>query len=283
MRIACLVDNGVRAGSGAWGEHGLSLLIDMDDGAVLFDTGQSGVVLAHNMALGRFDRRRIRAVVLSHAHYDHTGGLSAALEFLEGDVQLFAHPNIFEPRFSRRSDEVKPIGVRMSRADVEQRVHLRLSREPQAVLPGVVTTGEIARRPHPEGRSRSHVVPVDGAWAPDPYRDDLSLVVECPLGVILICGCCHAGLLNTLEHVEATFRRPVVAIVGGTHLGRSDQATLEQVIAALEARPHLRRIALNHCSGDVAYAELRARLGSERVIRLPAGSYLDEDLRLRDW
>jgi metal-dependent hydrolase (beta-lactamase superfamily II) len=79
-KITCIVDNAVQSGSRLWGEHGLAFLVEIGDGRVLFDAGQSGTVLLHNLAVLGVDPATIDALAISHAHYDHTGGLPALLE-----------------------------------------------------------------------------------------------------------------------------------------------------------------------------------------------------------
>jgi 7,8-dihydropterin-6-yl-methyl-4-(beta-D-ribofuranosyl)aminobenzene 5'-phosphate synthase len=167
----------------------------------------------------------------------------------------------------------------MTREELERQVSLHLSAEPQQVWPGVWTSGEIVERPEPEGRSTHHVVRAypepDGEWIPDPYHDDLSLVVEIEPGLVLLCGCCHAGLLNTLAHVERTFRRPVVAIAGGTHLANATAQALERTGEVLVETESVQRVYLNHCSGEAGYVSLILKLGPHVVRPCPAGTKLD--------
>jgi 7,8-dihydropterin-6-yl-methyl-4-(beta-D-ribofuranosyl)aminobenzene 5'-phosphate synthase len=281
MNITCLVDNTAQRGSGLWGEHGLAFLIETEAGSVLYDTGQSGTVLMHNMDALGLDPAAIDALTISHAHYDHTGGLSALLARACPGLPLYAHTELFELRYSRRAQEDEPrsIGIPLTREALEAQVSLRLSDEPQEVWPGIWTAGEIVERPELEGRSAHHVVRAradsDGEWHLDPYRDDLSLAIETGQGLILLCGCCHAGLLNTLAHVERTFRRPIVAIAGGTHLANADGAALKRVGEALSQMESLQRVYLNHCSGEAGYVSLLLSLGPSVVRPCPAGTELD--------
>lgn len=217
--------------------------------------------------------RRVTALALSHAHVDHTGGLNAALA-LKPDLALYAHPDLFRPRYALRDREYKPIGLTMTRDELARRVDVRLSATPIEIVPRVWTTGEIVERVEPEGRSDRHFVPADGSWQPDPYRDDLSLVVETREGVVVVCGCCHAGLLNTLARVRQIFPRPIVAIIGGTHLVDADAAHLRHVIEALQNVYHAPRLYLNHCTGERAVIALTNAFG-ERVQPFPAGVSLD--------
>ena len=272
MRVTCLVDNSVKARSALWGEHGLAFLIEAEGRRVLFDTGASGTVLAHNLQEAQIAPATISAVALSHAHYDHTGGLGALLEQRPG-LPLYAHPDLLRERFSRRGEDPESVGLRLSEPDLHRLADLRLSAAPQEILPGVWTTGEIAARPEPEGRSPHHCIRDGQGWAPDPYRDDMALVLDSPSGLVLVCGCCHAGLLNTLAHVQRAFGRDPVAILGGAHLGNAGRAHLDRIVDVLRplGPPAL---FLNHCTGQAACVTLAYAFG-ERAAPCPAGAVLE--------
>ena len=272
-KITCVIDNAVQHSSRFWGEHGLSFLIETDNGSVLFDTGQTEQVLSHNLGLFGNAPRGITALALSHAHVDHTGGLNVALALKPG-MPLYANPDLFRPRYAIRGSEHRSIGLPITRDEFARRVDLHFSETPVEIVPGVWTTGEITNRSEPEGRSNRHVVPADGGWQPDTYRDDMSLIVETPEGLIVVCGCCHAGLLNTLARVHQVFQRPIAAIIGGTHLIDADATHLQHVIEVLKNMYGSPRLYLNHCTGERAYIALTNALG-DQVKPLPAGTVLD--------
>lgn len=271
MRITCLVDNAVKEGSPFWGEHGLAFLLETPDGRALFDTGASGTVLMHNMALAGIEPSSLSAVALSHSHLDHSGGLPDLLERRPG-LPLYGSPALFRERFSLRDGHATARGLPLT-PEVRTRLgELCLNVEPQQVLPGVWTTGAITERNEPEGRSAAHVVRQGEGWAPDPYEDDLALLLE-TAGGVLVCGCCHAGLLNTLAHVKRTFGVDPATVIGGTHLITADAAQLAHLVDVLRplGPPALY---LNHCTGQTAFVALAQAFGS-RVMPFPAGSVLD--------
>jgi Metal-dependent hydrolases of the beta-lactamase superfamily II len=184
---------------------------------------------------------------------------------------------VLRERFSRRDAEMRAVGMPVYRSpeppqeggmraigmtippeDLRRRADLRLSPEPQEILPGVWTTGEVTHRTEPEGRSPYHFVRGEADWAMDPYRDDMSLILETSRGLALLCGCCHAGLLNTLAHVERVLGRPVVGVFGGTHLISADADHLERVRQRLQGLS-LRRVSPSHCTGETAFHFLLQR------------------------
>lgn len=271
-KITCVVDNTVKHGSLFWGEHGVSFCIETDQGCLLFDTGRSESVLWHNLGMLGGCPRETKALVLSHAHIDHTGALVPILSQKPG-LPLYAGPDFFRPRFTLQDGNYKLVGLPVPHQELSQVADLRLSDAPAEVLPGVWTSGEITQRPEPEGRSDRHMVLVDGGWQPDPYRDDMSLVIETQEGLVVICGCCHAGLLNTLAHVRRTFQRRIIAILGGTHLVEADETHLKRVIEVLRDTYGSPRLYLNHCTGERAYVALASAFGHQ-VSPCPVGTKL---------
>jgi len=280
MNVTCVVDDAVQRSSPFWGEHGLAFLIETDAGRVLFDTGQSGTVLLHNLELLDVDPATIDVLVISHAHYDHAGGLPALLERVRPGTPLYANPDLFRERFSRREGKPRSVGLSLTREELAARLTLRLSDTPQEVLPGVWTTGVITSRPEPQGRSARHLVREGDAFVPDPYRDDMALVLETNNRLVLLCGCCHAGLLNTLAHVQRTFERSVVVIAGGLHLTSATAEHQQRVGKVLVEMESVQRVYPNHCSGEAAFVSLLLTLGPSIVHPCPAGTKLDLEVCL---
>lgn len=271
-KIICVVDNAVKRSSHFWGEHGLSFWIDSGERVVLFDSGQSGSVLIHNLIELGLHSKEVAALTLSHAHYDHSGGLESIIADNPG-LPLYANPDLLRPRFSLQDGDYVDIGMPFNRRQLTQLTDLRLSAEPLEVIPGLWTSGEIIKRNEQEGRSPHHFIPAGEGWQPDPYLDDMSMVIEAKEGLILVCGCCHAGLLNTMAHVRKVFERPITVVMGGSHLVSADDDYLQHVIDVLRKDYHPVRFYLNHCTGERAVIALSNAFG-ELVQPFPVGSQL---------
>ena len=232
-------------------EHGFAMWIETEGGHVLFDTGGSGEVLLHNLQALELDPSDLDAVVLSHGHDDHTGGLGALLPLLPASTPVYAHPSIFSVRYSEDAKGLVRRGPAIERAALADAVDLRLDDGSVEVVDRIWTTGEIELRPKPEGRSFRHHVLRNGKPIADPYEDDLSLALD--LGEergFVVCGCCHAGLLNTLQKVRTRLFPSIVGIAGGVHMVNADSATRKQTLHCLRDMHALQVVWLGHCSGE---------------------------------
>lgn len=275
MKMTCLVDNAVQLSSGLWGEHGLAYLIETAGQRVLFDTGQSGTVLLHNLRRFDIDPLSIDALAISHAHYDHTGGLPALLGQLRPGISLFANADLFRERYSQRDGVAKPIGLPLGRAELAEGLTLKLSVEPQQIVPGVWTSGEITDRREFEGRGKGLLMADAGELVADAYRDDMALVLDAGDRLALLCGCCHAGLLNTLAHIARHFPQPLALIAGGLHLAGVTAEDLARTGATLAALPALQAVYPGHCTGETAILTLAQALGPALVHFGVAGTTIE--------
>lgn len=263
VKLTVLCENSVGRPVAAVGEHGFACLIETAGGSYLFDTGQ-GLGLMRNARALRKDLAALRGVLLSHGHYDHTGGLPELLR-LTSPLEVFAHPEIFAERYWVGADSTRFIGLPFRRPYLEGLgARFRLSRDYCRVAPGLYLSGEVPRRTSFE-RGDPHMMAAlgdDGALVPDPFRDDQSLVLETDKGLVVVLGCAHAGLINILSHLlERTGRDRFYAVLGGTHLGMSSDQQFAATLQALETFP-VERIGVSHCTGLPRAAALQQHFGA---------------------
>jgi len=262
IRITVLVDNTVRK-SKLIAEHGLSFLLETGEAKILFDTGQ-GIALPHNTAAWDLRLDDIDAVVLSHGHYDHTGGLAYVLERAKR-ASVYLHPAAMHAKYGRRQGEaIRRIGI-----GEEQELALRERADktvwtegPTRVAPDVWVTGEIPRRTSFEDTGGGFYLDKT-CETPDPLRDDQALYVDTPSGLVVLLGCTHSGVVNTLDYIAAlSHQERIHAVLGGTHLIAASEERLKQTAGCLK-RYNVEVLAAGHCTGAKATAFLRAEFPTQ--------------------
>ena len=266
IKITTICENTASRG-GLLGEHGLAVLLELQGQRFLFDTG-AGETLLNNAKLLGLDLSSIDAVILSHGHYDHTGGLEAILKMKRGDtLPVYAHPAVFDQKYSqRRGQKPRYIGPPWERSEMEALgARFQLERGAQHLGEGILATGEIPRRAKAELPGPSFLVKGEQGFTEDQLLDDQALVMESDAGLIVLLGCAHAGVINTLEQVLAlTGRSEIYALLGGMHLLHTPANLLEGIISRLK-RYRLQLLAPCHCTGMQAGCALQAAFGEKWV------------------
>ncbi|NPU85193.1 MAG: MBL fold metallo-hydrolase [Syntrophaceae bacterium] len=263
VSITILVDN--RTIPGLTAEHGLSLWIETAGRRFLFDTGQGGALVPNASTLG-IDLAGTDTLVLSHGHYDHTGGIPRVLQ-AAGQVEAYCHPGVASPRYGVRSGAARPIHMpRQSVTSLEglpvNRVHW--VRQPVSLSENVGLTGEIPRE-HPfEDTGGPFYLDPEGRFA-DSIDDDLALWIRTDGGLVVCVGCCHAGLLNTLHYIQRlNGGMRIRAVIGGFHLLNAGRERLDWTVSALLSLDPDRVIPC-HCTGEHASAVLLDALGRKGI------------------
>ncbi len=269
VEIITLVENRAAA-PGFSAEHGLSLLLLIDGKKWLFDVGQTGVVLDNARGLG-LDLKEIEGVILSHGHYDHTGGLLEVCR-VTGGKAIYAHPGVFRERWNvRKGNKPRSVGFPFKKKKIEKAGgRFVFNRETAEIGPGLYLSGAIPRVSDFERGDPFLVVEEGEGFQLDPFLDDQFLAVRTPKGIVMVNGCCHSGLINSLELIAVRWpEEKVRAIIGGLHLYTAPPKVLGRVMELLEGFDPETIIA-GHCTGEAAETELARRFGA-RFCPLKAG------------
>jgi 7,8-dihydropterin-6-yl-methyl-4-(beta-D-ribofuranosyl)aminobenzene 5'-phosphate synthase len=266
IKITLVVDN--EAPPELVAEHGFAAWIDTGNECFLFDTGQGAALIPNAAALG-IDLSRARALVLSHGHYDHTGAVRAFLDINPDAPVIYGHDATIG-RFSCRPDEQPPRQIGMAeevrqalcQLPAERRIVLDV---PRYLRPGIGITGPVPRNSTFEDTGGPFYLDPDKAQA-DPITDDLSLWFETSDGLVILTGCCHSGLVNTVrqaQRISGVTR--IRGIIGGLHLLNAGPERLDATIAFLhECAPDF--LLPCHCTGTQVIERLRSEFG-DAVVR----------------
>jgi 7,8-dihydropterin-6-yl-methyl-4-(beta-D-ribofuranosyl)aminobenzene 5'-phosphate synthase len=264
-------------------ENGLSLLVRAYRGrhrlTVLFDAGLTGTVLRHNLNALRIGPAEIDHVVISHGHPDHFGGIFHLLDMVDAPLPVATHPDAFLPRYATMGDgrvahfynqAFQPAPLEAAGGKVT------LSRAPVDLGWGVATTGQIARDTDFEGPPATATAFTPGLWqvaadgdnVVDQVWDEQGLVVDVAgEGLVVLTGCAHAGVVNTLHQARALAGdRPVRAVMGGFHLGfpTTPKENVAKTVAAFHDL-EVRTVVPMHCSGLRAHVAMSTDLADRYV------------------
>lgn len=253
VNITVLVENTAR-GRGILGEHGLAYWIETATGKVLFDTGQ-GMALESNAAACGKQLEDLDAVVLSHGHYDHTGALHSVLKRAPGAAVYF-HPDALKSRYSKSRDghvynvdDAYLVQGGLSAGGVQ----CIETREPVEIVRGLYTSGEVPRKTTYEDTGGDFYLDEEGKIE-DPILDDQSLFFNSPEGLVLILGCAHSGVVNTMRQVmRVAGTDRLHAVIGGMHLLHAGPERIEKTISELRSMG-VKMMAPCHCTGLAAVA-----------------------------
>jgi len=261
IKLTTLSEN--TAGSvGLLAEWGISILVEVDGYKVLLDTGLD-ISAAYNAAILGIELSAVDRIVLSHGHRDHTGGLRHVLNAMRKRIEVIAHPDIWAAKYSRTfSEQEQYAGIPFAREALENwGASFSLTKEPVWITDNIVTTGEIPMHTEYEKIDRELLVKEGGELRPDPLRDDQALIIKTQMGLVVVLGCGHRGMINTVHHArKVTGVEQIRMVVGGTHLFTASRERIDLTIAELK-RLGIQKIGVSHCTGMPAAARLFQEFG----------------------
>jgi len=254
VEITTLVENSQGEHTGLQIEHGLSFLIETDQAKILFDTGRSEAFI-HNAEKLNKDLHTVSHVVLSHGHYDHSGGFRSFVNLEGRDAfTLYTGAGFFVPKYARFNASYQYLGNDFDEQFLlEKGIENHTVSKKELIAPSVWVITDFIR-PHREETIHPRFVLKDGeGWQPDLFTDEVSVVVETEKGLVVIVGCSHPGILNMLDTVNGLFDEKIYAVLGGTHLVEADHARTVATMRAFAERK-IEVLGISHCSGPEAIA-----------------------------
>lgn len=272
-------------------ENGISFVVRASSGGrqnvVVFDAGLTSHAVRHNLKALNVDLGELAHVVISHGHPDHFGGITGLLQDVGHHVPVATHHEAFLPRYAVMGDGRVAADYNVGfTPEVIERSGGRpiLTRDPLELGGGIFTSGEIPRevdfeKPHEGVGIHSpglFQINAEGRWAPDLVRDEQALIIDVKdEGLVVLTGCAHAGVINTLQRAQQLLPgRPLRAVMGGFHLGfpTTPAENVGKTITAL-GEMDLGFVMPMHCSGLASHA-LAARQLGDRYLQPAVGTVL---------
>lgn len=265
IRITTLIENNQDDSRSLYYEHGLSLLIEAYGKRILFDTGQSGDFI-QNAGILKQNLKDLDYVIISHGHYDHSGGFKKLVE--SGKVPpLVVGEEFFKPKYKRiSSNEYKFNGNSFDESYLKKnQVELiKISQEVYYLTDHLILFHHFKRSNDFEYHNSKFFVREKGSYQPDTFEDEISFGIETEKGLAVIAGCSHAGIINILDTITERSGRPIYAVIGGTHLIEADEKRIQETIKALKNK-NIQITAVSHCTGENGILALSQELKEKYV------------------
>lgn len=254
---------------GIYAENGFSAYIEKDGSRFIFDPGPAGISVTNNAPRLGVNLRGLSGIILSHGHIDHTGGLPALLR-ITGKIKVYAHPEVFKDRYSFQDNRYVYVGMPYKKEALEgMGADFDLSGSWREISPGIYLTGEIPRINKIEKGDPDLCVKINGEFITDDVIDDQALVIESDGSLVVVIGCGHAGIINTMEYVRKKLNMKIKLLIGGTHLEYAGEDQFNETVSYLR-ESEVERIGLCHCSGLRAGSMLISKLQG-RAFFCPVG------------
>jgi 7,8-dihydropterin-6-yl-methyl-4-(beta-D-ribofuranosyl)aminobenzene 5'-phosphate synthase len=279
VKITALIENTVAVSAAHLKpEHGISLFIEHREKNILFDTGSSDL-FAHNAEALGIDLKKVDILVISHAHYDHGGGLARFLE-INATAPIVLLSRARQETCAKILFIKKYIGLDRKLFDTHT-ARFRFFDNELEIAPGITVMANTVRHEHRPSGNRMLFIREGGSYIPDPFDHELILKVDDSDGSVVFTGCSHNGILNMLASVYGRFPRiRIKAVFGGFHLTNpvtkkmsEKPETVESIAAKLKSLP-VWKIYTGHCTGPDAFALLKKGMG-DRIAEFQTGMAVD--------
>lgn len=266
LKITTLIENNPDKNNILCSEHGLSLYIEINEKKILFDTGQSGDFIKNAEKL-KIDLNDLNYVVLSHGHYDHSGGFKKLVQNASKSFKLIVGNGFFNEKYKLiEREQYKFNGNSFDEEFISQNnISLKcINQDIFNITKDVIIFSNFERKNNFEILNKKFYIKENGEYILDDFSDEIVLGVKHEKGLVVILGCSHVGIVNILESITQRACMPIYAIVGGSHLIEADELRLNNTVNYLKEK-NISIFRLSHCTGDSAVGKLEDKFGNKFV------------------
>jgi 7,8-dihydropterin-6-yl-methyl-4-(beta-D-ribofuranosyl)aminobenzene 5'-phosphate synthase len=274
LKVTTLIENTQGEHLGLKTEHGISFYIEKDGKCILFDCGQSDAYI-YNASQLNIDLEKLDYVVLSHGHYDHSGGFLFLTE-LTSTFELIMGQGFFDEKYGYRNNSYEYLGNNFREDDLKNKninYHFTTHTSTE-IADGVYIVTKFSRNNDDEIVNPRFRILQNKKFIPDPFNDEVLIAIDTPKGMVVILGCSHPGVRNMLNTVSDLFNKRIYAVLGGTHLVEAHGSSFENSISYL-GNDDIKILGVSHCTGSEGMQRLDKQ--SSKFFHNSTGSmiYLD--------
>ncbi len=258
LTITTLIENNTDENGILFSEHGFSLYIEIDEIKILFDTGASGDFIKNAEKLN-VDLNKVEYVILSHGHYDHSGGFTKLIDKVGNSFKLIVGEGFFSEKYKGlEGDTYKYIGNSFDEEYInENNILIRYIKEDICyITENIMIFSNFKRNNNFELRNPKFLIKHNESYILDDFLDEIVLAVKLERGLLIILGCSHVGIVNILETIIERTGMPIYGIIGGTHLIEADGQRLNNTINFLKEK-HINILGMSHCTGEYAVEKIK--------------------------
>ena len=266
LKITTLIENNSDENNILLSEHGLSLYIEIDEIKILFDTGQSGDFIKNAEKL-KIDLSNLDYVILSHGHYDHSGGFTKLVENTKNPFKLIVGNRFFNKKYKLlESNEYKFNGNSFDEKyiDVNNISTKYITQDLFNITEDVMLFSNFERNTDFEVLNKKFYIKQNDQYVIDDFSDEIVLAVKTEKGLVVIIGCSHVGVINILKTIIKRTGIGIYAVVGGSHLIEADELRLNNTIKYFKEN-NISILRLSHCTGESAIRKLQCEFGNKFV------------------
>ena len=270
MKITSLIENNHGQAEDLEAEHGLAILIEVDGKKILFDTGQSGAFIDNAKKLG-INLKDLDSVIISHGHYDHSGGFVRLVEEIKPRIKLYLGEGFFTPKYSLREKghyEYTGNAFDQGFLDDHQIETKVIKDEIDDLSENLFVMTDFLRDSAFENTNQTMFLKEEDQFKKDLFSDEIAIGIKSDQGLVILVGCSHVGIVNILETFTQRTGLPIYAVIGGLHLVKEDDEKINTIIDYLKEK-EIKIIGACHCTGKQGETMLGQQLAEAFISNHP--------------
>lgn len=250
MKIVTLIENELGENKNLFSEHGLSFYIEIDGKNILFDTGQTGKFVDNARKLD-IDLKNLDYVIISHGHYDHSGGFKRLVNEINPDIELFVGKDFFNEKYSLRNDGNYEYTGNSFNEDFLKKNNIKVNyieKNVEKITDNLSIYSNFNRNEDFSITNQTMYIKKDDNYIKDNFYDEISIGINTEKGVLILVGCSHPGIANIVNTIAKRSDKIIYGLMGGTHLVKEDTEKINDIIDNFKEKG-IEVIGANHCTG----------------------------------